>query len=103
MGRRVTWAVVVVLLLAAGIWALGIAPHANYIASVRGYSRCVADEEEKLRAHPRMAKQIKGATRIQMHAEGRCQAIHREWETMFDPFADTPLGTPNRDLPPRAR
>lgn len=98
-----TWAAgVMVLLLAAGIWTR-IADHANYIASVRGYVHCVSAEEKKVRAHPRMAKEIKGATRIQMHAEGRCQAIHREWETMFDPFADTPLGTPNRDLPPSAK
>jgi hypothetical protein len=34
-----------------------------------------------------------------MFAEGRCQTIRPEWEDLFDFDPDTPLGTPNQDLP----
>jgi hypothetical protein len=101
----VVWAAVVILLLAAGSWALGIAPHANYIASVRGYRGCVAEREERLQARPSFVKLIKQANphikhhQVQMFAEGRCQTIRPEWEDLFDFDPDTPLGTPNQDLP----
>jgi len=104
MRKRVAWAAVVILLLAAGIWALGIAPHAYYHARIRAYVRCVAGQEKRVRADPRFMRFVRIESnhdhrKIQMFGEDQCQTEASGWEDMFDLDPDTPLGVPDQDLP----